>query len=162
MVNNFVNDAFLLETIALAKQQGIFNVFGDSKILYPIVDTSFDYSARVSEPDDSFSLDTLLQIEKSLKPVKKIQMFAINDMVITTKLLHKHPKSKKKRIFKKWLKKYGEIQVKPDPEFMSIELDRSTLFFGHPEIIKKLLADMNQAAKDTVALSVCEVFGIKF
>lgn len=159
-----MDNNLLLDTIALAKQQSILNVFGDSKILYPIVNTCFDCATSASSPksDDSFSLGTLLQIQKSLAPIKKVQIFAINDMVIKTKTLSKYPKSKKKRILKKWFKKYGETQVKPDPEFVSIDLNRSILFFGHPETIKSVLANVNQAARGTISLSMCEVFGIKF
>lgn len=117
-------------------------------------------STSASAEPEALTLDTLIEVSKKLVPVKPVEIFVCNDMLITTgRALVRRPRSKKKRILKKWLKKFGYDVKVPSSDFIKAETAKSTIYFAHSETIKKLLDEMGSVRP--VDLSLCRIYGIK-
>lgn len=171
MMENLINSNFLIETIAAAQKQNLFPFGNESR--FAIIDSPLyfekkDFTETHSTIDNSepLTIESIIEISKRFTLIKPVKIFTDNNMAIRKRILEKYPKTKKKRIIKKFMKKYGRTIEIPSPDLFKVETNDEIIYMAHPDTIKKAFADLQPMLKEhqyhTMGMPLCEIFGLKF
>lgn len=171
MTENSMTSKFLLEAFAAAQKQNLFPFGNESRlgIISPpfyFENKEFTETCSTANNSEPLTIDSIIEINKKFASIKPIKIFANANLVIRKRILEKYPKTKKKRIIKKWMKKYGRTIEIPMPDFLKVETKTEMTYTAHPETIKKTFADLQPILREhqrhAITIPFCEVFGVQF
>ena len=102
-------------------------------------------STAAEQINDGFNIHTLIEIQRKLVPVDPIILKESHYATTTKKLLTKKPRSKKKRILKKFWKKYGrEVE---EPAIIKFSEAGKTYLIVHPDLMRQVRQRIGERAR---------------
>lgn len=113
-------------------------------------------STASEQVNDGFNIHTLIEIQRKLVPISPVVLKESRYAVTTEKVLTKKPRSKKKRILKKFLKKYGREVEKP--AMIKFSEDGKTYIIVHPDLMQQIRQQLGERTRDFIDNRITNFF----
>lgn len=113
-------------------------------------------STASEQVNDGFNIHTLIEIQRKLVPINPVVLKESRYAVTTERVLNKKPRSKKKRVLKKFWKKYGREIEKP--AMIKFSEDGKTYIIVHPNLMQQIRQQLGERTRTFIDNEIMKFF----